>query len=228
MAVGAGGWRAMQHRRKGMRKGRAVILGGGTVSPPDAALVRKSDFLICCDGGLRWARRFRLSPSLLVGDLDSVSPALLKWVRERKIPVRKYPQKKDKTDLEIGIEEALSRHPREILLLGALNGRKDHELCNLFLLEKIASAGSEGKIVSGKLEISLVTGERRISGRKGNLVTLIPVTERVTGVRTEGLQYRLKGETLFRACSRGLSNLMTGLKAVITMERGKLFLFIYR
>lgn len=63
-----------------------------------------------------------------------------------------------------------------------------------------------------------------IDGKKGDLVSLLPFDARVEGVATEGLEYPLRGETLERGSTRGVSNVMLEERAQVLSTRGKLLI----
>ena len=54
------------------------------------------DFLICADGGWACARQFGLTPQLVVGDFDSMPPAM-----RPDVPTLTLPTEKDDTDLVV-------------------------------------------------------------------------------------------------------------------------------
>ena len=66
------------------------------------------------------------------------------------------------------------------------------------------------------------TGRADILGRAGDTVSLIPLDERADGIVTHGLEYPLRGETLTRGSTRGISNVMTGEFAQVTLTYGTL------
>ena len=59
-----------------------------------------------------------------------------------------------------------------------------------------------------------------LDGKKGDIVSIIPVGGNADGVTTEGLEYPLCGETLEFGKGRGVSNVMTGERCRITVENG--------
>jgi thiamine pyrophosphokinase len=61
-----------------------------------------------------------------------------------------------------------------------------------------------------------------LSGRPGDLVTLLPLADAVEGITTEGLQYPLRDEGLRPGPARGLSNVRLGREASVTVRRGLL------
>ena len=52
--------------------------------------------------------------------------------------------------------------------------------------------------------------------------TIIPLKEPARQIVTSGLAYSLKAETLWPEKSRGISNLMTGVHAVVDIGEGQL------
>ena len=81
-----------------------IFCGGGParlpVEVPDGALV------IAADVGLAEANRLGVAVDLLVGDLDSVDPVDLEAF-EGAGGVRRHPEDKDATDLELAITDAI-------------------------------------------------------------------------------------------------------------------------
>ena len=66
----------------------------------------------------------------------------------------------------------------------------------------------------------VVSGSREIEGELGGIVTLLALGGPAEGVRTEGLVYALRGETLESGSSRGVSNVFAAERATISVERG--------
>ena len=103
---------------------RAVIFVNGIIPDPVAVRrwVREGDDLIAADGGAHHAVAMGLRPRVIVGDLDSVDPALAEDLAAQGTELEKYPAAKNKTDLELAIERAIRDGAEEIVLLGALGG----------------------------------------------------------------------------------------------------------
>lgn len=68
-----------------------------------------------------------------IGDFDSVTSEELKQIKHL-TDVLQLPAHKNETDSEAGILYALDHSYDRIILYGALGGRLDHELANLYLL----------------------------------------------------------------------------------------------
>ena len=136
---------------------------------------------------------------------------------------------KDETDTEAALRLAVERGVTEITVFNALGGpRLDHLLGNLLLLTAPWLAPARVTLVDGLHKAFLVAGDGAVSGRAGDTVSLLPLTEMVEDVRTEGLLYPLRGETLHQGATRGVSNEMTGERARVTHGAGALLLIHYR
>jgi thiamine pyrophosphokinase len=198
---------------------KAVVVAHGEVDPADVAHVRGADLVIAADGGSGHLREWGIEPHLVVGDLDSLGPA--SHVDERR--VERHPRDKDKTDTELALERALASGADEIVLVGALGGpRIDHALANALLLA--GPNASRVRIVRGAMTMRLVRGGERaaLGGRTGDTVSLLAIGGDARGVRTEGLRYELRGETLGMGSSRGVSNEVSGPAAAVSLEEGAL------
>ena len=63
-------------------------------------------------------------------------------------------------------------------------------------------------------------GHATIDGSVGDLVSLLPLTGDASGIRTMGLYYALKGETLSFGKPRGVSNVLNEELAEVSVENG--------
>lgn len=199
---------------------RAVIIGNGTVLNYEyiKSKLKKNDYIICADGGLRHANALGIKPAVLIGDLDSVGNC------EYDCEVINLNVKKDFTDSEICIKYLLLKDFDEILMLGVTGNRIDHTLNNLMLLKQIFDAGKKGCIIDDNNEIYYAAEENSIYGKKGDIVSIIPVGKSLLGVTTHGLEYPLVDEELFFAQSRGVSNVMISDKCHIQIKSGEGFI----
>ncbi len=203
---------------------QAIIFANGDLSPetkiPDLSAY---DLTIAADGGSRHCQRLGILPDLLIGDLDSISQLTLeKWTRDG-VEVTRHPQRKDKTDLEIALEVAHQRGAQDIHVYGALGDRLDMTLANVLLLAH-PSLPSTVKLFRKNDEVSLLRDQETITldGRAGDLVSLLPLDPHTRGITTEHLEYSLQEETLEFGTSRGISNIMKGDSARISLREGLL------
>ena len=111
---------------------------------------------------------------------------------------------------------------QEIIIFGILGDRIDHFIANIFLLAKIQTENKsiKIKIVEGKKEIYILDKEIVINGQIGDEVSIIPVSEKLEGVVTEGLEYQLNNELLSFGSTKGISNVLNKTLAKITVKQG--------
>jgi len=204
---------------------RVLILAGGCWPKAGlpAGILREADFVIAADGGWAKAREHQIPVDLVVGDLDSLSEGEADALAGSGIKIRVFPQAKDRTDLEIALDYALSLGATRVVIIGALGGRLDHTLANISLLEKAARAGAAIQI-EGEEERAFVVTDRLCleEAAKGDVVSLLALSETVDGIRTKGLTFPLKHESLARSSSRGVSNVVSSVPAQIKIEKGLL------
>src|SRR6266852_2676154 len=206
-----------------------IIFAGGALQPGKALYdaIGSGDMIIAADRGAATALQPAYPPSIVVGEFDSLDTLLLRELSERGSQVRKVAVEKDETDTELAMQVAIEQGATSITLLAALGGaRFDHTMANILLL-----AGFDGvsiKIVDGPSTCWLVRGpgSSAIDGQVGDLVSLLPLTGDASGVRTKGLHYALKGESLSFGKPRGVSNVLIEEHAEVAVEGGML-LVIY-
>ncbi len=198
-----------------------VIVAGGALPDPDAALAVPIDaVVIAANGGLAHARALGLDVAEAVGDFDSASRETLEAAERAGVRLRRHSPAKDATDLELALEAALERSPKRILVLAGVGDRLDHLLAALLLLASEKWAGIELDALVGDAQAHVVRGERALRGRAGETVSLLPLGGRAEGVSTTGLEYELRHEALEPGSSRGISNVFAEDEARITVERG--------
>lgn len=192
----------------------ALIVGNGEVSEKIKPLLPENAYVICADGGFRHMDKLGLTPDIVIGDMDSVKADL----HGEKTIV--YPVRKDFTDSEIAVNYAIDNGFSDLVLIGFTGTRTDHTLTNLFLLKGISELGARAEIIDEHNIIRYAEKENIIRGKKGDIVSIIPIGGDVSGITTEGLDYPLFSETLEFGKGRGVSNVMTGDECRITVKNG--------
>jgi thiamine pyrophosphokinase len=206
-----------------------VIIANG--EPPTRADIDRwlgpADTLICADGGARAALGFGLQPHHAIGDFDSVSEDELQQLGALGTQLHRHPPAKDETDLELALTFAATHFhtTREIIVMGAMGGRIDHELANMMLLAMPVLQDRRVVISHSPNQISLIDARRNpssstVQGKAGDVVSLIPFGGDAQGVRTKGLQYPLRDEPLLFGPARGVSNMLLGSTAIIHVQAG--------
>jgi len=203
---------------------RAVIFVNGHI--PDLELVRRltrpGDTLLAADGGTRHALALGLTPSIVIGDLDSLNDDDRRKLDAAGTEIRRFPRDKNETDFELALHYAVDAGYREILIVAALGDRLDQTLGSLALLTAPFLVGLDVRVDDGVERAYFVRAQARVEGRPGDLVSLIPWGGEVTGVVTDGLRWPLRGETLYPYQTRGISNELLGETASVSQKSGLL------
>ncbi len=196
---------------------RAVIIGGGGIYDYEymRTYIRDTDFIICADHGVDHCLKMGLEPNIALGDFDSAEcdVSQLKTVR--------FPRRKDFTDSELAVRYALDEGYSDIIMIAFSGTRLDHTIANIGLLSYINKRGGRGMIADEHNEIYLLSGECTLRGKRGDIVSVIPIGADSEGIFTEGLEYPLSGESLHWGECRGVSNVMTGGICTVKSEGGE-------
>jgi len=202
----------------------AVVVADAPVSDlrPYVALMGKAKLRIAADGGARHFLQTNLLPHIAIGDFDSLPGLMLDELEARGVRIERHPAHKDETDLELALLRAIDRGARRIVVLAALGGRPDQHLANLQLLVHPALAVADVRMLHAGWEVFAIRSSARIDGLPGQTVSLLPMSERVEGIRTAGLYYPLHDEALQLGPARGVSNVMTSHRATVTIRSGVL------
>lgn len=206
-----------------------LILAAGPWSenPIPEDLVAQAHLILAADGGWAQAVARGIRVDRVVGDLDSLRDDEIALLRQSGTPTDVHPREKDRTDLEIAVDEALRLSPDRVVIYGAVGGRIDQTLANIFLLEKLAGAGVEGELRTPEERLFVAQGERTLTpAAVGDGVSLLSLTDRVEGVTTWGLRYALSGAALERASTRGVSNEVESLPAGVRVGTGTLLVVL--
>jgi len=203
---------------------RAVLFINGEVAQPQSLrnIFEIGDTLVSVDGGMRHLKALDLLPQIVIGDMDSIDAESLSALEQGGTEILRYPAEKDQTDFELALDILAERGFNEILVIGALGGRVDQALANIWLLAERSQPGFSISFDDGCEQVFLIQNKLTLKGQKGDQVSLIPYQSPVQGITTEGLEYPLNNETLFPEKTRGLSNVLIGEQAQISIKSGRL------
>jgi thiamine pyrophosphokinase len=199
---------------------RILIFANGRMDWPFE--IQNDDFIIAADGGAHHCLERQIQPDIVIGDLDSLSTADVRRLKESGSEVITFPARKDFTDLELALLKAQELDADEILLLGALGARWDQTIANLLL--PAAYSAMCIRLLDGPQEIAFLRGgeQLEIVGQSGDTVSLIPLAGDAQGIVTRNLEYPLNDDTLAFGSSRGISNILTAEKGRVSLREGML------
>ncbi len=208
---------------------KAFVFANGEPDFPNSLseLIDKSDAIICADGGTLHAASLNLLPTIIIGDMDSIPEPLLKTYEQQGTDIRKYPRDKDASDLELSLQAAAGAD--EIICLCALGKRQDHSLANILLFAKYATDKNKIVLLGRSWRAQFVTASHpaNFSGESGDTLSLIPISNTVTGVTINGAKWPLQDATLHWGSSRTISNVFLNNKISINLNGGMLLAFHY-
>jgi len=215
----------------------ALILADGDAPARDALDFRwpgwdaNVGLVIAADGGARHAARLGVVIDVWVGDGDSIDVDDMAALLAASVPIERASPQKDESDTELAVRAALRRGARGVVIIGGLGGpRIDHTLANIGLLAMVELAGAPAALIDARSRITLIRApdaagapvHRALSGRTGDLVSLLPMGPGVVGVTTAGLVYPLIDEPLPEGPTRGLSNVRASPDASVSLGAGLL------
>ena len=192
----------------------AVILTGGDPVPAHlATALPSSDLVIAADSGFHHAQTLGLEVDIVIGDFDSIDLD----VDLGNAQLARYPADKDFSDLELALRHAAGRGATDLVVVGGGGGRLDHLLANVLVLAK---APAQVVWLTGKEVVHFVRNNKNLLGRRGDLLTLLPVCGDATGITTSGLRWELEEATLRFGSTRGLSNEFLDTVAQVSIRSG--------
>ncbi len=201
---------------------RALLIGNATALSKTRLthLARQADVLIAVDGGADRALRAGLTPDVVIGDLDSVSPRAKKLLARRLVHV----STQENTDLEKALIWALQNRVTHVTLAGFVGNRWDFSIGNLLTLAAYAR----------KLDVCLagedwqmypLVKSAQLACAKNKRLSLIPL-QPCRHVTLTGCRYPLRAENLQPGTTRTLSNQTASSRVRITFTRGKLLVYL--
>jgi thiamine pyrophosphokinase len=210
---------------------KIIIVSGGRLVDPvffqKKITGMENHLVICCDGGARNFQYLGIKPDVIIGDMDSIDPDQLASYSNQGIKIIKYSTNKDFTDTELALDYALNLNPEEIFIWGALGGRVDHTLANVFLLCKGQEKGINTYLIDEYGEAFVLDKKAIFINETGKTVSLLALSPRVTGITLKGFLYSLEKSTLQMGETRGVSNIINEDRASISVRSGKLLVIGY-
>lgn len=205
---------------------KALIVAGGKT---DENFARQTilqggyEFIVAVDAGLNFFYQAEIEPDIVVGDFDSVGEEVLEFYRDHEhVEICMLNPEKDDTDTEAAIREVIQRGANKITLMGGTGTRIDHLLGNVSLLGIGLEEDVSIELVDPYNRIRMINQGIEIAKKEqfGKFLSVIPYSDKVTGVTFEGVKYPLMNYTMGGYNSLGISNEITEEKAKISFEEG--------
>ena len=194
-----------------------VCLGGGRTPTKDwlTQLFQQSEKggtdrpILAIDRGVNICYALKLPPVHLIGDGDSASKAAWTWAETQGAQIHSFPPEKDFTDTELTLHIAAERFARPLIILtGAFGGRLDH----LMSTAAVAAHATIPCVLADEREtlFYLHAGESLTvtCDTPPRAISLLPFTEKCTGVTTHGLYWELRDACITNRASLAISNVL--------------------
>ena len=196
-----------------------VILADGAFPthhiPVDA--LHGAGTLICCDGAANRLVGQSPAPTVVVGDLDSLSAAAREGFGDRLVSL----PSQQASDLEKALLWAAENGAEQATVLGATGRREDHSLGNLLML--MTDFGMQVNLLTDTGTFSAVRESRSFGSFPGQSVSLFPESAEVL-ITTSGLEYPLENRPLV-PLHRGTSNRCAGDKFSVVTVGGAVLVY---
>ena len=209
---------------------QCVIISGGSIE--DAFALEQvckiqPEIIIGVDSGLKFLYRNQIMPTHIVGDFDSVEPAIIAFYKqETQVPIREFNPVKDASDTEIALKLAIELGAGQVWIIGGTGTRLDHVMANIQILKIAFDYGIQAYILDECNRISV--WENKIHLRKekcfGKYFSLFPFGGEVEDVSIVGAKYPLSHYRMSACESRCVSNEYQEEEVLITFPKGMIIL----
>lgn len=209
-----------------------VIVAGGRL--PELSWMNelcKDRNVWAVDRGLDSCMEAGITPSLFIGDGDSVSKEARQWSLFKGIPSLLFSPEKDLTDLQLALKEAGGawRDPSETtkcsaILTGSFGGRFDHLFANIYsLIWAEEEWGMKVRCMADESEAFFILkgGESlRLSGlERGGVFSTLALSEKCHGIRMTGTKWQIGEGDLFLRKPFAISNI-AGNAVLVSLTSG--------
>ncbi len=199
---------------------RTIILANGQYPshPAPVRCLAEADLIICCDGSAEKLVAHGLEPGIIIGDLDSISPALKR--KYESILARDADQ--ETNDLTKAVRWCIARGIEEVVILGATGIREDHTLGNISLLADYSRL-INATMLTDTGAFRVFDHSVTIDSFPGQQVSLFSIDPDVA-VTSTGLRYPLQNLKL-SSWWRGTLNEAVGYLFTLKIESGQIIVF---
>ena len=198
-----------------------VVIGGGPLSTRFLADVAADATIIAADSGLDHAVEAGLRPTILVGDLDSISAHGKMWAYAHELEIHQHPVDKGATDTELALVRAAATEATDLLVFGAIGDRFDHALGTLVALGNPALARFDTiRLALDHNSVHLMHPGRSVTVDlpQNSTFSLLALHGPCRGVEVTGARWPLNDATFEPSSTLGISNETTGLLHVAVAD----------
>jgi thiamine pyrophosphokinase len=194
-----------------------VVIGGGPLLPAAVAEVADDATIVAADSGLDHAVAAGLRPTVLLGDLDSISAHGKMWAYAHEVEIDQHPVDKDATDTELALARAASIDATALLVIGGSGDRFDHTLGTIAALGHQNLARFETiRLLLDRVAIHVIHPAHSVTVDLpvDTSFSLLALHGPCRGVQVAGARWPLIDAAFDSSSTRGISNETTGLLQV--------------
>jgi thiamine pyrophosphokinase len=198
-----------------------VVIGGGPLLPAVVAEVADDATIIAADSGLDHAVAAGLRPTMLLGDLDSISAHGKMWAYAHEVEIDQHPVDKDATDTELALGRAASVEATALLVIGGTGDRFDHTLGTIAALGNPILARFETiRLLLDGVAIHVIHPghSATVDLPVDSPFSLLALHGPCRGVQVAGARWPLIDASLDSSSTRGISNETTGLLQIAVTD----------
>ncbi|MFK7791498.1 MAG: thiamine diphosphokinase [Devosiaceae bacterium] len=185
-----------------------ILLAGDITPSPRLSGQVQGTRIIACDGGIRHAKTLGLQPEVWVGDFDSALES--DKADFANLPTQAHPQKKNATDGQIAMEEALVRGADGLILVGAFGGRTDHSFAIMTQACALAETGTPVLLTDGREEAVVLSPSPRTFDYSGGTQFSVLAFTDLTGLTLTGAVWPLEERDMPFGDTLTISNEVAG------------------
>lgn len=171
----------------------AVILANGKfpehLIPLSKLFAAKT--LVCCDGAIEHLDNLSITPTVLIGDLDSVNGRLKAKYQQ----IILHDPDQYTNDLTKAVKWCVDKKIKTVVIVGATGKREDHTLGNIGLLVKYANMGVDCEMVTDTGVIKPYLKSVRLKSFVGQQVSIFSPNNS-TVISTKNLMYPIENRSI--------------------------------
>ena len=202
---------------------RILIIANGEKPAKSLFLseLNNAELLIAADGGALTCLEYDVKPDVVIGDMDSFSSQAglhLNIILD---------SDQETNDLEKALNYSFKAGGKKITVLGATGSRLDQTLKNISVMAQLTTKFDDVVFKDSHGWMKILPKSFKFKTKKNTLISLFPVSGRVEGIKTTGLEYPLHNEFLENSIRDGSSNRATQDEVTISHQNGILLLMVY-
>jgi len=170
-----------------------VIVANGKFPEHEVPLkaLTDADIVVCCDGATAKVDQFGISPTAIVGDLDSLDADLKNKYADRLF----HEPDQDSNDLTKAVQWCLARKYIDITIIGATGLREDHTLGNISLISSYSKLGANVRMLTDTGFFISLLKSSTLNSFKGQQVSIFSPNNQ-TRITTTNLRYPIGNRSL--------------------------------